>query len=303
MGGDYRPFPGLGFRERNAVAFREAGQRFPGTGIFHTAAANNQRLAAGLNGRDRIRQLGGAGRAAIETMHAAHKERLRVIPGFALHILRQTESDGTGFRRIGQDAHRINAGAHQLFRTRNAVPVFADGPEGVVGADAQVIALLNLLQHRVRLTGSKHIAGQQQQRNAVGGGRRGGGNHIGRARTDGRGAGDDLAAQRLAGKTGGDVRHALFVTPLEDPHVAAVLFQRLAQPQHVAVAKDGEDTFYEFMLFAIDVEKLVIKELHQRLRHCQSQFAHLAQSLLFSICVWVSAFSPYYTLVTAAGNR
>ena len=84
------------------------------------------------------------------------------------------------------------------------------------------------------------------------------------------------------------MRHTLFVTPLEDPHVAAVLFQRLAQPQHVAVAKDGEDTFYEFMLFAIDVEKLVIKELHQRLRHCQSQFAHLAQSLLFSIGVWVN---------------
>jgi predicted transcriptional regulator len=98
-------------------------------------------------------------------------------------------------------------------------------------------------------------------------------------------------------------RHTLFVTPLEDPHFAAVLFQRLAQPQHVAVAKDGENTFYEFMLFAIDVEKLVIKELHQRLCHCQSQFAHLAQSLLFSICVWVSAFSPCYTLVTAAGNR
>jgi hypothetical protein len=46
------------------------------------------------------------------------------------------------------------------------------------------------------------------------------------------------------------------------------------------------------MLFAIDFQILVIKELHQRLRHCQSQFAHVAQSLLFSICVWVSAFAP-----------
>jgi hypothetical protein len=40
------------------------------------------------------------------------------------------------------------------------------------------------------------------------------------------------------------------------------------------------------MLFAIHFQVLVIEELHQRLRHCQSQFAHDAQSLLFSICVW-----------------
>jgi myo-inositol catabolism protein IolC len=85
------------------------------------------------------------------------------------------------------------------------------------------------------------------------------------------------------------VRHPLLVTPLIDPHFAAVLFQRLAQPQHVAVAKDRENAFDELMLFAIDFQVLVIEELHQRLRHCQSQFAHVAQSLLFSICVWVRA--------------
>jgi uncharacterized membrane protein YwaF len=55
----------------------------------------------------------------------------------------------------------------------------------------------------------------------------------------------------------------------------------------------AKDAFDELMLFAIDFQVLVIQELHQRLRHCQSQFAHLAQSLLFSICVWVSAFSRH----------
>jgi hypothetical protein len=62
-------------------------------------------------------------------VHAARKEGFRVIPGFALHILRQTERDRAGFRRVGQDAHGVDAGAHQLFRAGNAVPVFADRAE------------------------------------------------------------------------------------------------------------------------------------------------------------------------------
>jgi hypothetical protein len=103
--------------------------------------------------------------------------------------------------------------------------------------------------------------------------------------------------RRTGGQNRWRVRHPLLVTPLIDPHFA-VLFQRLAQP-HVAVAKDRENAFDEFMLFAIDFQVLVIKELHQRLRHCQSQFAHVAQSLLFSICVWVSVLPCRYR----RGNR
>ncbi|CCK15448.1 hypothetical protein BN136_1458 [Cronobacter universalis NCTC 9529] len=68
--------------------------------------------------------------------------------------------------------------------------------------------------------------------------------------------------------------HALFVTPLVQTQLAAVLLQRLAQPQHIAVAEDGENAFYEFDGFAIHFQVLVIKKLHQRLRHCQSQLAH-----------------------------
>nr|BFE96294.1 hypothetical protein GCM10020185_68300 [Pseudomonas brassicacearum subsp. brassicacearum] len=41
----------------------------------------------------------------------------------------------------------------------------------------------------------------------------------------------------LLGKTDGGMGHALLVTALMDYQVAAVLLQRLAQAQHVAVAK------------------------------------------------------------------
>ena len=87
------------------------------------------------------------------------------------------------------------------------------------------------------------------------------------------------------------MRHPLLVTPLIDPHFTAILFKSLAHSQHVAVAKDSKDTFNELMLFAIDFQVLVIQELHQRLRHCQSQFAHVAQSLL-SVFACGLAFCP-----------
>ncbi|STW80654.1 Uncharacterised protein [Klebsiella michiganensis] len=72
----------------------------------------------------------------------------------------------------------------------------------------------------------------------------------------------------------------MLVTPLIDPHFTAILFKGLAHSQHVAVAKDSKDAFDELMLFAIDFQVLVIQELHQRLRHCQSQFAHVAPILI-----------------------
>ena len=52
------------------------------------------------------------------------------------------------------------------------------------------------------------------------------------------------------------------------------------------MAENRENAFHELQLYAIHFQVLVIEELHQRLRRCQSQFAHDAQSLLFSICVW-----------------
>ena len=98
---DNAAFTRLGFGKRYAVAFGKMGQRFAGAGVFHPAAADDQRLTAGFNCRHRIRQLCGAGRTAVKAVYPTGKEGLRIIPGFALDILRQTERDRTGFRRVG----------------------------------------------------------------------------------------------------------------------------------------------------------------------------------------------------------
>ncbi|MNN98762.1 hypothetical protein D3C81_2182280 [compost metagenome] len=77
-----------------------------------------------------------AGRTALKAMQPFVEEIVWVIIGFTLNVLRQAKRDGTGFCRIGQYAHGINAGAHQLFRAHNAIPIFTDGAKCVVGADA-----------------------------------------------------------------------------------------------------------------------------------------------------------------------
>ncbi|MNC76875.1 hypothetical protein D3C75_1286940 [compost metagenome] len=79
----------------------------------------------------------------------------------------------------------------------------------------------------------------------------------------------------LLGKPDGGMGHALLVTALMDHQVAAVLLQRLAQAQHVAVAKNGKHPGDELALDAIDLDVLVIEEFHQGLGHGQSCCGHI----------------------------
>ena len=135
--------------------------------------------------------------------------------------------------------------------------------------------LLDLLQDRVGLTTGVHIPRQQQQRDTVGGGRRGSGQHVGRAGAHRGGAGVDLSPPVLLGKTDGGVGHALFVAPLMHQQAAAVLFQRLPEPQHIAVAKNREHPGHKFALDPVHLDVLVIEKLHQRLGHGQSCRRHV----------------------------
>ena len=161
-----------------------------------------------------------------------------------------------------------------MLRAVDAVPVFAYGAEGVVGTDAQVVELLDLLQHRVGLAAGIDITGQQQQRDAVSGGGGCGGEHIGRARPDRGRACIDLAAQVLLGKPDGGMGHALFVAALVHHQVAAVLLQGLAEAQHIAMPENSEYPGDELTLYAIDLDVLIIQKLHQGLGHGQSCCGH-----------------------------
>jgi len=157
---DQRAFARLRLGKGDLIALGKLAQRLARFRVFHPAAADNYRLALTVNQRQGIRQLRRDRQAAIQTVHAFLEEVVRVIPGFALHILRQRQRDRAGFGRIGQHAHGIDTGGHQLLRAADAIPVFADGAEGVVGADAEIVALLNLLQHRIGLTGGEDVARQ-----------------------------------------------------------------------------------------------------------------------------------------------
>ncbi len=216
-------------------------------------------------------------------MHAFLQKAVRVVVGFSLHILRQRQGNGARIGRIGQYAHGIERSAHQLLGTVDTVPVFAHRLERIVGADAQVVKLLDLLQHRIGLATGIDITRQQQQRNAVGRGRCSGGDHVRRAWTDRRAARVDFATQVLFGKTDSGMAHALLVTSLMDHQVAAVLLQRLPNPKHVAMPENGEDASDEFALYAIDFDVLVIEKLHQGLGHGQSGCTHVRTLFLFEV--------------------
>lgn len=71
----------------------------------------------------------------------------------------------------------------------------------------------------------------------------------------------------LFGKAGGDVRHALLVAALPHPEVAGILFQRLADTEHVAVPEDSHHALHEGRLLAVHRQILLIEEADQRLRH------------------------------------
>lgn len=51
------------------------------------------------------------------------------------------------------------------------------------------------------------------------------------------------------------------------PQLAAILFQRLPQPQHVAVAENRENARDEFGFHAVGQQILVIEKSDERLRH------------------------------------
>ena len=272
---DNRAFAGLGFGERNIKALGKGLQGCVGRGVLDPAPADDQRLAFTRNDGLGVGQHRRGRQATVDAVHAFLQEVIRVIVGFGLNVLWQGQGDGAGFSRVGEHAHGLDGRAHQLLGTVDAIPVFTHGLECIVGADAQVVELLDLLQYRVRLTAGIDIARQQQQRDPVGGGSGRGGEHIGSPGADRRGAGVNLASQVLLGEADRGMGHALLVAALMHHQIAAVLLQRLAQPQHVAVTKNGENPGDKLALDPIDFDVLVIEKFHQGLGHGQSCRTHV----------------------------
>lgn len=128
--------------------------------------------------------------------------------------------------------------------------------------------MLHLLQHRVRLSGSKGIAGQQQYRNLIRRRCRGSCQHIGRARADGGRTGHNPPPPALFGKSSRRMHHPLLIAALIHLQSTRVLLKRLPKAKHVAVAENSKHTLNEALRPIAEIDILLIQKLHQRLRRC-----------------------------------
>ena len=190
-------FARLGLPEGNPEGFREGAELFMCLGIAHAAAADQQGALRGTDGRRRFFNGLFHGRPGVDHMDTLFKEAQGIIIGLALHILRQRHTDGARIGGVGQHAHGVEHRAHQLLGAVDPVPVAADGAEGIVGGQAHVMRLLDLLQHRVRLAARVDIARQQEHGDVVGRGGRRRGDHVGGAGADRAGHGEDLLSLHL----------------------------------------------------------------------------------------------------------
>ena len=202
------------------------------------------------------------------------EKAFRIIVGFSLHILRHGDADGAGIGGVGQHAHGGDHGAHQLLGADDAVPIPADSAEGVVGGERQIMDLLHLLQHRIRLAAGIDIAGQDQHGDVVGRSGGCGGDHVGSTGTNGTGDRDDLLSLALPGKGHGGMGHALLILPLPDLHSVGLLAQSLPKAHHVAVAGQHDHTLHERMLDAVIGDILVFQEADHGLCHSQTYGFH-----------------------------
>ena len=161
-------------------------------------------------------------------------ERLR------LDVLAQTKGDRPRFRRVGQHPHGLRKGGEDLLRPGDAVEKAADGTEAVVHAHVSGGRMLQLLQHRSLFPIGIDVRRKEEHGQTVDGGGRGAGDHVGRSRSDGGGAGQGRQTALGPGETGRSMHHGLLVAGLVVGQLRAVLFQGLTHSGDVAVAEDTE---------------------------------------------------------------
>ena len=273
-----RGVAGLGLGYRDVERLAEFHNGLAGLGVTNAAAGDEHRLLGSTDQLDRLVDLIVIRNAAGNMMDALLEEVIRERKALALYVLRHGDDCGAAVCGIGQHAHRVDHGAHQLLRTGDAVPVLGNRLKAVGSGDGQVGRNFELLEHRVRLAGRKGVGREQQERDVIDGSGQGGGDHVRRADTDRGRARDDLAAVVLLRVGDRSVRHALLVAALINTQVARVFLERLTEADDHAVAEDGEDAVYEGLFLAVHLDVLLVQELDDRLANCHFGFAHFSSS-------------------------
>ena len=141
--------------------------------------------------------------------------------------------------------------------------------------------VFDLLQHGVGDAVREVVARQQQDRQPVDRRASRAGDHVRRAGSDRRGAGERLQSILVLGVGGGEVDLGLLVLgPIErHPAGGAELFEGLPQTGHVAVPEDPPDTGDEAVLDAIPLHVLLRHETDDGLSDREADGGH---SLLLS---------------------
>ena len=253
----------------NSCLLRESAQRFGRLAVHHATAGHDQRPLAGS---DRLR--GASNRRAIgpiarDPPYAPGEQRLGVVVRLRLHVLRQTNRHRAGLGRVGQDAHGRGQCTQQLVGAVDAVPVAADRFEAVVHRDVLGVLGLQLLQDRRDVAPGEDVTRQQQHRQAIDRRGRGTREHVGRAGSNGRGAGERLQTVLHLGVADGDMDLRLFVARLVVAELRHLL-ECLADAGHIAVTEDAETTGKERLLRAIALHVLILQKSDDRLGHGQT---------------------------------
>ena len=253
----------------------KGGQFSHGTGVLHAPTRHDHRALGGFQKGCRLGNLKRVGRLTADAVDTARKERLRVVVSPALQILRQADEGGAAIGGVKHRGQGGGQGLQDLRRVRDAVPIAADGFEGVIHAKGRVPEMLKLLQHRVGQAGQKGIAAQHQHRKAVGMGQSCGGQQVGRPRPGTGGAEHEAPPQVVFGISGGRKAHALLILAAIKRHILMHRIKRLAQAGHIAMAKDAKAAAANAGFHPVNFDELVHQPAHNRLGHGESDgFLH-----------------------------
>ena len=258
MAGHTCTFPCLCLTEGNPELCTELLHFFPCVGIPDAAAHNDQRFPGFCYHPGRILQLFFHRRRPGDSVYSLRKKVLRIVKGFPFYILGKSDTAGSCLRRVCENSHCVDQRRHNHLRSGHAVPVFADRFKRVIRGNRQRGALLQLLQHRVRLSGGKSIRREYQQRNVVYRGSGTGCHHIGCAGPHGRRTGDDFFPLVLLRECNSRMAHSLLIPSLHDPQPAGLTVQSFSQPYCDTMPENGKKSFYKFRLFSVHGYILIV---------------------------------------------
>ena len=105
-------FTRLGIRNRDSGRARQIAQFLGGFRINRAAAGNNQGTLRRLNDRCRPRHLGFRYCRTAHMPNPLFKHFYRPIEGFGLYVLWHCQHYGSGFCRVGEDAHGVHQRGH-----------------------------------------------------------------------------------------------------------------------------------------------------------------------------------------------